>query len=99
VEPRKRARAGAASSRITAGNPPPLANIAALIDSGGQITIGKVRPIACAAIANDRHDCLAMLERRPGETLEKLLHRLDAAIQLAWDTGEFTDEINVRPRQ
>jgi len=30
-----------------------LANIAALIDDGGQITIGQLYPIECAAIAND----------------------------------------------
>jgi hypothetical protein len=72
----------------------PLPNIAALIDNGGQITIGALRPIACAAIANDDHDCLAMLQRKPRETLHQLLARLDAAIALAWDTGEFSDEIN-----
>ena len=96
MEPRKRARRGTASSRVTSpsGARPLLANIAALIDSGGQITLGALDPIKCVAIANDDDSWLAMLQRRPGETLQQLLERLDAAIDLAWTTEEFTDEIN-----
>ena len=71
-----------------------LANIAELIDDGGQISIGQLYPIACAAVANDDHDCYAMLRRRPGETLRQLLHRLDAAIASARDNGTRIDEIN-----
>lgn len=71
-----------------------LANIAQLIDSGGQITIGRLDSIACAAIANDESNCLAMLQRRHGERLDQLLIRLDAAIARAWDEDYFTDEIN-----
>jgi len=70
-----------------------------LIDSGGQITIGAIEPVECAAIANDEHDCLAMLRRKPGETLQELLARLDAAIELAWKTEQFTDEINTPPQK
>ncbi|TAK46499.1 MAG: hypothetical protein EPO23_14975 [Xanthobacteraceae bacterium] len=88
---------GTAPSRVAARDQPPLANIAALIDNGGQITLGALRPIACAAIANDEENCLAMLQRKSGETLQQLLERLDTAIELAWTTGQFTDEINVRP--
>src|SRR5438067_241962 len=97
MEHRKRTRRGTAPSRIAAKPPSPLANIAALIDQGGQITLGALRPIKCAAIANDHHDCLAMLSRTSGETLSQLLERLDTAIARAWETGEFTDEINVQP--
>lgn len=71
-----------------------LANIAELIDDGGQISIGGLHPIPCAAVANDDHQCLAMLQRRPGETLNQLLVRLDAAIATARRTGIFVDEIN-----
>jgi hypothetical protein len=67
-----------------------------LIDDGGQISIGKLYPIECAAVANDDHDCLAMLQRRPGETLRQLLQRLDAAIASARDHGIRIDEINPR---
>jgi predicted RNase H-like HicB family nuclease len=35
-----------------------------------------------------------MLQRRSGETLQQLLERLDAAIDLAWTTDQYTDEIN-----
>ena len=98
MEPRKRARRRTASSRVTspsgAAARPFLANIATLIDNGGQITLGALDPIKCAAIANDEHNCLAMLQRRPGETLQQLLERLDAAIDRAWTADEFTDEIN-----
>ena len=71
-----------------------LANIAALIDDGGQITIGQLYPIACAAIANDDHNSLAMLQRRPDESLRELLVRLDAAIATAWNEEILIDEIN-----
>ncbi|GAB1424434.1 hypothetical protein MASR2M16_16680 [Thauera terpenica] len=38
--------------------------------------------------------CLAMLLRREGEYLCRLLTHLDAAIARVWDEGEFTDETN-----
>ena len=80
---------------------PDLPNIEQLVmDGDGQITIGALYPIPCAAIANDGHNSLAMLVRRNGETLAQLLSRLDAAIAKAYDTGEFADEVNVpSPRQ
>lgn len=71
-----------------------LANIAELIDSGGQIQVGQIYPIECAAVANDEHNCLAMLQRRRDETLWQLLCRLDDAIGRAWSEDFFTDEIN-----
>lgn len=36
----------------------------------GQISIGTIGPIACAAVANDQHNMLAALVRRPDETLK-----------------------------
>lgn len=71
-----------------------LANIAELIDDGGQISIGQLYPIPCAAVANADHDCLAMLQRRPEETFHQLLKRLDAAVATARDSGIRIDEIN-----
>jgi len=101
MESRKRARRGAARSRVAspsgASEGLALVNIAALIDNGGQITLGALHPIACVAIANDDHNSLAMLQRRPGETLHQLLQRLDAAVDLAWNEDQFTDEINQPP--
>ena len=90
----KPSRRGTAPGRVAAHSKAPLANIAALIEDGGQITIGALRPIKCAAIANDHHDCIAMLQRKPSETLQQLLERLDNAIATARTTGQFTDEIN-----
>jgi len=73
---------------------PTLPHIEQLIDDGGQITVGELAPIECAAIANDGHNSLAMLRRRPGETLPQLLERLDLAVALAYVEDVFTDEIN-----
>jgi hypothetical protein len=98
VESRKRARQGIAPSRVAAlagaARLALLPNITALIEEGGQITLGALHPIKCAAVANDDCNCLAMLQRRSGETLQQLLERLDAAIDLAWTKDQFTDEIN-----
>jgi len=69
-------------------------NIEALIDDGGDITVGPIGPIECAATAADGHSALAMLVRRDGETLNALLNRLDKAIARFYETGETTDEIN-----
>jgi hypothetical protein len=71
-----------------------MKNIEALIEDGGEITIGAIGPIDCAATAADGHNALAMLVRRDAETLNALLRRLDRAIALYYDTGETTDEIN-----
>lgn len=71
-----------------------LENIEALVDGSGTISIGRIGPVSCAAVACDEGGSLAMLARRPGEPLQTLLARLDAAIAGAWDEGVFTDEIN-----
>jgi hypothetical protein len=102
VESRKRDRRGTPASRVaapaSAAECLSLANIAELIDSGGQITLGTLYPITgVAAVANDEHNSLAMLRRGPGETLPRLLQRLDAAIALAWTANQVTDEINTAP--
>ena len=71
-----------------------MKHIEALIDDGGDITIGTLGPFACAATAADGHNALAMLVRRDGENLSALLRRLDRAIARFYDTGETTDEVN-----
>ena len=71
-----------------------LPNIEDLIDEGGQITVGHLHPIPCVAVANDESNTLAMLRRRPDESLQQLLERLDTAIAQARDTETFIDEIN-----
>ena len=71
-----------------------MKNIEALIADGGEITIGAIGAVECAATAADQHNALAMLVGRDGETLNALLRRLDRAIARYDDTGESTDEIN-----
>ena len=75
-----------------------LANIEFLIDGNGDITIGAVGPVRCAATAADEDQCLAMLVRRPGEPLVNLLQRLDAAIGDAYENNVYIDEVNAPPR-
>jgi hypothetical protein len=74
-----------------------LANIEFLIDGNGDIAIGQVGPIPCVATAADEDRCLAMLQRRPGESLTELLQRLDAAIEHAYENGVCIDEVNPSP--
>lgn len=69
-------------------------NIEALIDDGGEITLGALPPHECAATAVDGSNCLAMLVRRDRESLNALLKRLDKAIGLAWSGDLFIDEVN-----
>ena len=69
-------------------------NIEALIEEGGEITLGALPPHECAATAADGSNCLAMLVRRDGESVNALLERLDKAIGLAWSNDTFIDEVN-----
>jgi hypothetical protein len=69
-------------------------NIDELIADGGEITIGSVGSVECAATAADEHNLLATLIRRENETVIDLLGRLDTAIGLAMDGGNIIDEIN-----
>jgi hypothetical protein len=69
-------------------------NIEWLIRGEGDITLGRVGSIRCAATAADGHNALAMLVRRPGESLEAFLTRLDEAIRKAVEEDVYTDEIN-----
>lgn len=71
-----------------------MKNIEALIEDGGEITLGAIYPIDCAATAADGHNTVAMLVRRDGETLNALLKRLDRAIGTFYDDGDIIDEIN-----
>jgi hypothetical protein len=70
-----------------------LPNIADLI-SYGHITIGVLHPTGCVAVATDGHNTVAMLLRRPDETMAHLLARLDQAIDKALTEDIYTDEIN-----
>ncbi len=69
-------------------------NIQSLIDNGGNISVGAIPPVRCAAVAADEGSMLAALLRRKDETLTDLLDRLDQAIEKAIDEEIYTDEIN-----
>jgi hypothetical protein len=75
----------------------PLPNIDWLIDGAGEITIGAIASIPCAATASDDAQTLAMLVRRDGETFAQLLERLDKAIEFTLEEEDFIDEINNGP--
>lgn len=83
-------------AREVKASAPAWTHIQVLIESGGQIMIGTVAPIRGAAVAHDGKQTLAMLRRRPGEAIQELLARLDAAIATAKSTGSRVDEINDR---
>ena len=71
-----------------------LKNIEFLIDGHGDLTLGRVGPIHCAAIACDGDQQLAALVRGKRESFEALLLRLDAAFGKAWEDEVRVDEIN-----
>ncbi|MDR4470872.1 MAG: hypothetical protein MRJ68_21655 [Nitrospira sp.] len=77
------------------GNRPTrFSNIDSLITSGGDVTIGRIGPVGCGATAADEDQSLAILARRPEESLAELLDRLDRAIVKAGDEGDYIDEVN-----
>jgi len=71
-----------------------LKNLEFLIDGHGDVTLGRVGPVRCAAIACDEDQQLAALVRDKRESFEALLTRLDAAIGKAWEDEVRIDEIN-----
>jgi len=73
-------------------------NITDLIDYG-DITVGVLRGVGCAATAADEDRSLAALLRRPGESLLHLLTRLDQAIDKAYNEDVSTDQINPPPKR
>jgi hypothetical protein len=72
----------------------PWPHIEEFIESGGNISIGCIAPIKCAAVASDDHNMLAALSRNPGETFNELMNRLDRTIDLAIYHDAQTDKIN-----
>lgn len=69
-------------------------NLDFLIRGHGDVTLGRVGPVRSAAVAADGDQMLAALVRRPGESLEDLLTRLDEALERNWENEDFIDEIN-----
>ena len=71
-----------------------MKHIETLIEDGGEITVGGVDDIECAATATDQHNALVMLVRREGESIAALLKRLDRTLGRYYETGETVDEVN-----
>ena len=72
-----------------------LSHLAVRIKAGGDITLGHLDAVnRCVATASDEAQCLAMLVRRKGESLDDLMRRLDAAIRDVYENERFIDEVN-----
>ncbi|MBS0422778.1 MAG: hypothetical protein JSR66_34040 [Proteobacteria bacterium] len=69
-------------------------HIDTLMKAGGQITLGRVAPLDGVALAGNGKDLYAALRRRPDESIEALLQRLDQAIDVAQRSGTHINEIN-----
>ena len=90
-------RAARPSRRLTARAATaaePWPNLQDLLDDGGSVTIGRIAPIPCAAIAADEHTMLVALIRQPKESLAEILVRLDLALGEVNVTGDTIDDIN-----
>lgn len=70
------------------------AHIDALMKAGGQISLGRMAPLDGVAVAADDHDIYAVLRRKPEESFESLLQRLEQAIGTAQAGGPRTNEID-----
>lgn len=62
----------------------------------GEITLGAINHSTrgYTAVANDEHNMLVALVRKPGETLHQLLDRLERALGPALENQIYVDEIN-----
>jgi len=69
-------------------------HIDALMKAGGQITLGRMAPLEGVAVAVDDRDIYAVLRRRPEESFNTLLERLDRAIGKAQRGGPRTNEVD-----
>ena len=71
-----------------------LKNITWLIENDGEISIGRIGSISCAAVATDGNSMLASVVKRSNESISQMLFRLDEAIDKAWNEDVYLDEIN-----
>lgn len=72
----------------------PWPHLQEFIDCGGNITVGDIPPISCAAVAADEHTMHVALVGRDRENLVELLTRLDLALDKALTEEILIDEIN-----
>jgi len=73
----------------------PYPNIEALLDDGGDISLGPLASFPCVAAASTADNALVMLIRRDDESLMALLRRLERGIGKALaEPGLTIDEVN-----
>jgi hypothetical protein len=71
-----------------------LNNIQSFLDNTrGQITIGEIPPIRCAALAAQGKKARVALVARDAETVAELLQRLDVALGTAMAEDTVIDEV------
>jgi hypothetical protein len=76
---------------------PPLATLEWFVmNAGGQVTLGAVQPIGCAAIAHDGELTRVAVKHQNSENLMRFLLRFDEALVRALDNNTVVDEINPR---
>jgi len=92
TRPTSRSRRSVTAQSSTANNLWP--NLQALIDNDGQLSVGRIAPVPCLAVANDEYTTYAMLVRRDDESLVDLMTRLDLAVATAIELDIVIDEIN-----
>ncbi len=71
-----------------------LGHVQSFLDNTrGQITIGEIPPIRCAALAAQGKKARVALVSKDGETIAQLLERLDAALGKAMAEDTVIDEV------
>ena len=86
-----------ARSQGSLKNPPPSGPwgaLQALLDDGGQVTLGAIGPIRAAATASMPAGMLAGLMRKDGERWEDLLIRLNDAVMKAVVEGYQINDLH-----
>ncbi len=105
MERRTRTRRTARTRRVKRRKPTPKPastpwpTLEAFFESGeGDISLGRIDHVPTlryTAVVSDEYNMLVALVRRPGETLQQLLDRLEQALGPALgDPQVFVDEIN-----
>lgn len=97
--PRSGSRRGPARSGVSQRGPTPpdqpLSHLTGLSEASGHILVGRLDPVACAAIAYDGSATVAILRRQAAESAPQLIQRLDAAVAQARRSGSPVDDINM----
>ena len=95
---RRRSTSARAGSQGSLKYPPssgPWGALQALMDDGGQVTLGAIGPIRAAATASMPAGMLAGLIRKNGEPWEDLLLRLNEAVMQSVVDGHVINELHL----